>query len=467
MKTKNKLEELIQKAHSNILPKPELAIKLTNEALRLAKEEDNKQIIADANKVLGLIKISKKNFFEAKILIELSINLNKKLKNKSELANLSTILGSILFNQGFYDQSYKAYLNAVKFYEEIGDKLGLARVYDNLGNLFAEKEQYSKALEFRMKAEKHFENSTENFGLICCYLNIGATFMDMKLPQNALEYFYKAEESNNSKLNKYFVANIYHNIGEAHKALKENEKALLFTQKALEIFNKLQNVQDIFISLLSLASIYLDLGDLKNAEMHLDECEDHFENVEIDKYILEFFQCKSEFFEKKLDFQKAIYFHKKSMGIKEEILQKENAEKFSELQIKYETEKKELESKILKEKNEELNKKNNILDKALKDLQKAQSELIEAGKREMFFATVVTANHELNQPLAVIQGYLDIIKKSEINNLSKETKNNFLKIIESVKKCNNILEKLRDIETPKYSTYIRDIKMINLEKETL
>lgn len=92
---------------------------------------------------------------------------------------------------------------------------------------------------------------------------------------------------------------------------------------------------------------------------------------------------------------------------------------------------------------------------------------LDAEKRNMFAATVVTANHKIRQPLTLMNLTSSAIKKElEKDEISKEVvlkKLNFLEI--AVKEINAVLKQLQNIKDPVFSEYANDIKMIDVDNE--
>jgi len=92
---------------------------------------------------------------------------------------------------------------------------------------------------------------------------------------------------------------------------------------------------------------------------------------------------------------------------------------------------------------------------------------LDVEKRNMFAATVVTANHKIRQPLTLMNLTSSAIKKElEKDEISKEVvlkKLNFLEI--AVKEINDVLKQLQSIKDPVFSEYANDIKMIDVDNE--
>ena len=100
-------------------------------------------------------------------------------------------------------------------------------------------------------------------------------------------------------------------------------------------------------------------------------------------------------------------------------------------------------------------------------LSDARRQLIEAEKSKLFAATVVTANHKIKQPLTLMSLSAAAIKR-EINKeiISTEAINKRLDYITTaIKEINNILNQLHTIKKPVLSDYVKNIKMIDVDKK--
>ena len=93
--------------------------------------------------------------------------------------------------------------------------------------------------------------------------------------------------------------------------------------------------------------------------------------------------------------------------------------------------------------------------------------LLELEKVKTFNATVITANHEIKQPLTLINLSTAAIRR-ELNKNEQET-DFLLKRVEFIEKATHdiidILEKLSSIKKPIFIDYLNNLKMINLQPE--
>ncbi|GBD86999.1 response regulator PleD [bacterium BMS3Abin03] len=107
------------------------------------------------------------------------------------------------------------------------------------------------------------------------------------------------------------------------------------------------------------------------------------------------------------------------------------------------------------------------INSALK-LSEANKLIVEVEKQNTFFATVVTANHKIKQPLTLLSLSSAAIKRElSKDEISKEALLNRVKYIDSaVKEITEVLDQLNSIRVPELADYTKNIKMIKLEEES-
>ncbi|MCZ6701760.1 MAG: response regulator [Ignavibacteria bacterium] len=101
-------------------------------------------------------------------------------------------------------------------------------------------------------------------------------------------------------------------------------------------------------------------------------------------------------------------------------------------------------------------------------LSEANKLLLLTEKRSTFFATVVTANHKIKQPLTLLSLSSAAIKRELTKDeISKDVLTGKLKYIDAaVKEITDVLDQLNSIREPVLSDYTGDIKMIKIDDET-
>jgi len=100
-------------------------------------------------------------------------------------------------------------------------------------------------------------------------------------------------------------------------------------------------------------------------------------------------------------------------------------------------------------------------------LSDANKLLVEVEKRNTFFATVVTANHKIKQPLTLISLSSAAIKRElKKDEISKDTVLGKIKYIDlAITEITDVLDQLNKIKEPVLSDYTKTVKMIKVEEE--
>lgn len=100
-------------------------------------------------------------------------------------------------------------------------------------------------------------------------------------------------------------------------------------------------------------------------------------------------------------------------------------------------------------------------------LSDANKLLVEVEKRNTFFATVVTANHKIKQPLTILSLSSAAIKRElKKNEISKGTLLGKIKYIDmAIAEITDVLDQLNTIKEPVLSNYTKTIKMIKVEEK--
>jgi len=88
----------------------------------------------------------------------------------------------------------------------------------------------------------------------------------------------------------------------------------------------------------------------------------------------------------------------------------------------------------------------------------------EKERKKIFDATVVTAYHEINQPLTVILNSIGLFKMEIKNNeISAEKIQKFLNfLMKSTDRIQEILEQFKQIENPELKEYSKGVPMVIL-----
>jgi hypothetical protein len=93
---------------------------------------------------------------------------------------------------------------------------------------------------------------------------------------------------------------------------------------------------------------------------------------------------------------------------------------------------------------------------------------LERERNKIYHATVVTAYHEINQPLTVIMNSIDLFSIELKRELIDHTRirKNLSFILKGVRRIEEILKKMKKVEQPRLKAYTQTVPMISLQDET-
>jgi PAS domain S-box-containing protein len=100
-------------------------------------------------------------------------------------------------------------------------------------------------------------------------------------------------------------------------------------------------------------------------------------------------------------------------------------------------------------------------ERAYKELKKTQRRVIDLEQRNAVLATVVTANHEINQPLTILQGNIELLQEKIADPALAKY---FERVDTAMVRIQNILRKLRDVDEIRFNNYSEWTPMLNLDK---
>ncbi len=182
------------------------------------------------------------------------------IQNKSLLSESYSEIGIVLKNQGNYDEALGYQQKAIEIAFTLNEPDWVAICYVNIANIYKIKGYYSIAVENYLKALKIFEEMDQPRRVAACLHSIGELFAEQKNRNKALEYFEKglemAIESNDLRR----VSDLTMAIGNVHYAMEKKGFALSHLYEGVRISKSIGNSLNLEGCYIALAQIYFDEG---------------------------------------------------------------------------------------------------------------------------------------------------------------------------------------------------------------
>ncbi len=296
----------------------------------------------------------RKNFKEAYHYARLSRQKAEKTQNYKLIGNSLDYLGSLYVQQGEFVEGLTYKLQALKLFEEKNYRSGLVSLHNNVGytyyrqnDLIKALHHYRKALEIAENEKVKMEEETATY-----LLNIGEVLADMKLYDEAIiheEKAIKISEKFNVVDNLGYCNGI---LGKIHRAKNNYPLAIQYLQKAIDIFKKLDQPDDMSEYLLHLARTYILQKDFQKARSTAQNALKTAEIAQAKEWIKESRNTLADIYTQLGDSPKALFYLRKYLSLKDSMMNEAVMKQSNNMHILYESEKKEAEIEILKDKSE-------------------------------------------------------------------------------------------------------------------
>ncbi len=264
------------------------------------------------------------------------------------------ILGSVSFNICDYKKAQKYFLKSIDAAEDMKDERSVAFGLNNIGIILYRLRKYRKALEYYEKSLEIKLKYDDMASISTSYNNIGLVYHSMKDPDKALRFFKKALKIDKDIDNKYALCRELSNIGLVWKSKKDLDKSLSFFKRSYKESANASYDKGMATALSNISNHYLSQKNYQNALKKAFEGEKISKKIHSNNHLLHFYEIIALSYEGEKNYKKALQYHKKFAALNEKIHSDQSHEKILEMQIKYESEKKERETEIYKIKSEEL-----------------------------------------------------------------------------------------------------------------
>ena len=203
--------------------------------------------------------------FEASVKYgEKGVDLASKLNNRDYLTVFKRNLGVAYYMASRFDIALDYLNEALLLSQETGNEVLEARIYGALGNLYNRQSLYTMASEYYLKSLPLYEKHDEQLqiGRLCS--NMGILYQKLRNFEQAVKYFERAEQIANETGDKGSLASIYVSLSDIN-IKKDKAKAVNYAEEAIEIFRELGNRFSEVDATLALSKIYYSYEEYEKA----------------------------------------------------------------------------------------------------------------------------------------------------------------------------------------------------------
>ncbi len=317
------------------------ALSIINKAIAISQKNNDSLQTAKCLNNIGLIYSSKGDPVKSLFYYEQSLKLLRQLNNKEDFPTALLNIGISYKEQGIYDRALKNLFEAVAFFELRGEAKKLSSAYNAIGNINRIEGNYNWALEYHTKALKLRQSINYTQGVAASLSSIGVVYKELGKYDSALFYLGKSLASIEvGKTRDDHYANTLSHIAEIYEIEESYPNAKKYFDSAYAIRKKNDSKKGIAYSLFELGRLYYSTNEHTKAETYLLRSIDEANNVKAFDIVLNAYEILRKLYKSKKNYIKAILYDDLFIKLNMQLLGEEKQKSLTQMQIKYETEKK-------------------------------------------------------------------------------------------------------------------------------
>ncbi len=328
------------------------AEKYSNRALFLSERLGYKKGIAMSYNNLGIINYYKAVYNVALTYHDRSLEIMSEIGNRKGMAGSFNNKGAVYTQQGEYALAIEQYLNSIRILEEVNDQEGVGKSYNNIGLVYYLQGNYDQAEDYYSKALEILKPLKNHSVISDIMNNLGIISFEKGEYEESLEYHFKSLDGRAGTNNQRGMATSYTNIGDVYAAKEVIDKAMEYQKKALEIQEELGDKKGMLSSIQGLARVQSLSGNPDQALKYMEDVISISSEIGAKKELRDAYSEISEIYIRKGDYKKALSFKNRYAQMKDTLFSEQTQEIATNLETKFENEKKTKEIEILQRENE-------------------------------------------------------------------------------------------------------------------
>jgi signal transduction histidine kinase len=328
------------------------SIKYIRRAYGLIKETENTSALFAIIILYGNSFMDVSDYDSAAFYYNQALDIATQTDNKARLAAAYNNLAIIYQNKGNLKESYEYYLRALNNFEVNEDLNNQAITLNNIALINQELGHYETAVKYLLMAVEINKSIGDNYNLSMNYNNIGVAYKELENYEMAFDYYDKSNAIAEEFGFHADLARNYHNIGNLHKMNGDMDKALESFNHSLEISIAQGLKVGMLYNDIAICEVLIEQDKIREAWGMLNEINRVIGETGRFTFKENYYFLQSLIAEKEGDYNSSLVSYKKYTSFKDSLLELKNQRQIEEIQEKYETEKKAIENKKLRELNQ-------------------------------------------------------------------------------------------------------------------
>ena len=292
---------------------------------------------------LAFIQYKKGKYKEAVHYFEKALENESVVKDRNHVGQTYFKLGTSNLFLGEHIKATEAYHKTIDLFKATKDTLNLIKVYDNFGVIFGNMNNYKKAEEYKIKTINLAKQVKDTFLIASGSLNLGTIYANTKRLDKAYEQYIFVKTLAPYLKNDRIYHHLYKNIAKYYSDKDDMNQCLSYALKAEPYLRYSNNKLEKSYYQYFLGVIYQELNDNIKAEKYLLKSYKLAKEVESESLQLNSLLPLSSIYAEKKEYKKAYKYGLEYYKLNEKTRGEKNNTIVTELDTKYQTEKKDKE----------------------------------------------------------------------------------------------------------------------------
>jgi signal transduction histidine kinase len=276
-----------------------------------------------------------------KSLKEIEQQLNS-TKDSSELFELSVKAGNICFTKADFVAAQKYFFRALRIAEKLKDEQKIGTACNNIANTFFETGKFSEAENYSQKAISIFTRLQKHRELGNAYNSLANVYYMQQRDTLALLYYQKSLEQRKLTNDSLGLFGTLKNLGAVYYYLGDTIKAIEYMEQSTRYLTEKDDSARWFSAYMTLGELYVYAGYLEKGKQRLDVAARFLPAALPYHKLDDYHHALYRYYYSTGKYSKALDEYIKYEKYKDSVENIEKSKQLHELNIQYETEKKEL-----------------------------------------------------------------------------------------------------------------------------
>ena len=371
-KSKEISKKLYQLAKNNACPKCEVLADYSQAELSTITGDDKNAIIFYEKSAQKALKLKDYEQYQGGKLhkIQSQINLHLYDEAKKEIDDLFAfkkknnlddfwhyfyyIKGAYNFDKGYYTTAIDNFVEADKYckFDSIDGTAMSITCLNRISLVYGQLKNYKKAVDYNEKALSIATKENNLYYIMYFSLQRGVLECELNNYNKALPYLTKAYKHYSSLGRDMFTSSSALFLGRAYLGLKNYTEAKKYNEIAINEYLKQNDNQYLGRCYVTKTKIDLGINDINLAKQDLEKAKKYMKSFKNDPIYLEITTCEIDYYKATKDINNLLKSIDTRDSMRLEISKKTNLNNLTEIETKYQTEKKEQQIKLLSTQNE-------------------------------------------------------------------------------------------------------------------